>query len=165
MPMFEGLQGIHGYQPHRHWSDVRTELARGPLGALRYPETGFVQDAANLVWEKLDLTSRVSLLLASHPTTRRLALREYHQGKRTEYGLLGGHGFGTHTRDTIVLVVLGRVISMTGDYGRYDAQNDRDQLGKLFALLAAKLGKQAFYDTFKSSKSLEEWRGLLVRLL
>ena len=163
--MFEGLQSRYGFQPFHHWRDVRTELERGPLGALRYRETGFVQDVANLVWERLDLTSRVALLLASHPKTRRIALREYHQGKRTEYGLLNGYGFGTQTREEIVLVVLGRVITMTSDWQRYEAWNDRDQLGKLFALLASKLGKEAFYDTFKGSKSLEDWRGLLVRLL
>ena len=61
--------------------------------------------------------------------------------------------------------MLGRVITMTSDWQRYEAWNDRDQLGKLFALLASKLGKEAFYDTFKGSKSLEDWRGLLVRLL
>lgn len=163
--MFEGLEGRHGYQPFRHWSDVRTELERGPLGALRYPETGFVQDVANLVFEKLDLTSRVALFLASHPKARRIALRKYHQGKRTEYGLLGGYGFGTHTREEIVLVDLGRVVALSRNFNQYQAENDRDQLGKLFALLAAKLGKQAFHDAFKSSKSLEEWRGLLIRLL
>lgn len=164
--MFEGLQSRYGYQPFHHWRDVRTELARGPLGALRYPETGFVQDVANLVWEKLDLTSRVALFLASHPKARRLALREYHQGKRIEYGLLNcGYGFGTHTSEAIVLVDLGRVVVMSRNFNQYEAENDRDQLGKLFALLAAKLGKQAFYSTFKGSKSLEDWRGLLVRLL
>jgi hypothetical protein len=164
--MFEGLQSRYGFQPFHHWRDVRTELERGPLGALRYPETGFVQDVANLVFEMLDLRSRVSLLLASHPKTRRLALREYHQGKRVEYGLLNcGYGFGTHTDEAIVLIVLGRVITVSRRFLQYQAENDRDQLGKLFALLAAKLGKEAFYSTFKGSKSLEDWRGLLVRLL
>ena len=152
---------------HGNYSrDVRTELARGPLGALSYPETGFVQDVANLVFEQLDLVSQMQLFLAVYPQkVRRVVLYKYIQGKRVEYGLPDGYGFGLHTRTQIVLVVLGRKIVMRGDYFQYQAESDSEQLGKLFALLKAKVGWKTLCDRCKHSKPVNAWRKILIWLL
>ena len=141
---------------------LRDVLERGPLGALSTPETGFVWDAALAVWEQLDMRDRMRLYMASWPFVKKgrwRVLYEYHQGKRTEYGLYSSYGFGTHTRRTLLLVGLGHVVHTN----EWCTRDDYDRLGKLFALLkrhgGLKLGE------IHGSKSLERWRGELVRLL
>lgn len=143
---------------------LRHALERGPLGGLAAPETGFVWDAAREVWGWLDLNDKVALYLASWPFDKRRTWRvltKYVQGKRVEYGPYSTNefGFGSHTHKGLTLVGFGYTVDL--DY--WLVMDDYEQLGKLFRLLKRYGGLEG--DEARHSKSVNDWRAALVRLL
>ena len=142
---------------------LRHALERGPLGGLAAPETGFVWDAAREVWGWLDLNDKVALYLASWPfdKLRWRLLTKYVQGRRVEYGPFRTNefGFGSHTHKGLTLVGFGYTVDL--DY--WLVMDDYEQLGKLFRLLKRYGGLKG--DEARHSKSVNDWRAALVRLL
>ena len=140
--------------------DLRAELARGPLGGLSSPESGFNFDCADEVWARLDPTSRVALFLAGWPASRRVALRKHVQGARAEYGFVDGFAFGECVRSETWIFVRGRALCLED---ARCAGADDERVLKLFSLLRKHVPR--LREEHPHSKSLHRWRALLVEHL
>jgi hypothetical protein len=114
-----------------------------------------------MILEELDKTSTVHLILAGAPRCKRMVVKEYTQGRRSEYAPFDkeSRGFGESTSMDLVLLTCGKMVHLTGPLELH-AFEDYKLVHKTIFLLKQ---KQRWKD--ESSRSMEDLQRDLIRIL